>query len=58
MLNQKGQSIVEYIVVWSALVATILVLAYGKLKPAVTTMMDTSAEVITTSMDKFLDAVD
>ena len=54
--KEKGQSTLEYIAVFAAIVAAILVFAYAKLKPAVQSVMDTSASNITTAASKFTPA--
>lgn len=51
--KNKAQSTLEYITVFSAIVAAILVLAYTKLKPAVEKVLDSSAGKITTASDNF-----
>lgn len=51
--KNKAQSTLEYITVFSAIVAAILVLAYTKLKPAVSSVMDSAAGKITTAADNF-----
>lgn len=51
--KSKAQSTLEYITVFSAITAAILVLAYTKLKPAVEKVLDSSADKITTAADNF-----
>jgi hypothetical protein len=46
MRSRKGQSIVEYIVVWSALIAVILVMAYAMLQPGQTKVLERSKVVL------------
>lgn len=51
--KSRAQSTLEYITVFSAIVAAILVLAYTKLKPAVGKVLDSAADKIESSADKF-----
>ncbi len=51
--KNKAQSTLEYITVFSAIVAAILILAYAKLKPAVSGVMDSAVSKITTAADNF-----
>lgn len=51
--KKKGQSSLEYIVIFSAIVVAILVLAYTKIKPAVSTLLDSAAAKITTAAGTF-----
>ncbi|MBU1124502.1 MAG: class III signal peptide-containing protein [Candidatus Omnitrophica bacterium] len=52
-IRRKGQGTLEYITVFAAIVAAILIFAYAKLKPAVETVMDSSADKITTAAETF-----
>lgn len=45
--REKAQSTLEYIIVFSAIVAAILVFAYSKMKPAVEQVFNSSAAKIT-----------
>jgi len=51
--KRKGQSTLEYITLFAAIVAAIVIFAYLKLKPAVESVMNSSANKITTAADKF-----
>jgi len=54
MLNRtKGQSTLEYIAVFAAIVGAIVILAYTKMKPAVEKVMDSSAAKVTQSATDF-----
>lgn len=51
--KRRGQSTLEYITIFAAIVAAILVFAYAKLKPAVENVMDSAATKIQTATDTF-----
>ncbi|MFA5350127.1 MAG: hypothetical protein WC357_02200 [Candidatus Omnitrophota bacterium] len=51
--RERGQSTLEYIAVFAAIVGAIIVFAYAKLKPAVQNVMDSSATKITTATSDF-----
>ncbi len=51
--KRKGQSTLEYITVFAAIVAAILIFAYGALKPAVKNVLDASATRITNATGNF-----
>lgn len=51
--NKKAQSTLEYITVFTAIVAAIVILAYAKLQPAVNSMLDASAQKITDAAAQF-----
>jgi len=51
--RERGQSTLEYIAVFAAIVGAIIVFAYAKLKPAVENVMDSSATKITTATSDF-----
>ncbi|MDD2927402.1 MAG: hypothetical protein PHE30_00940 [Candidatus Omnitrophica bacterium] len=51
--NNRGQSTLEYIAVFAAIVGAIIIFAYAKLKPAVQNVMDSSATKITTATSDF-----
>jgi uncharacterized protein (UPF0333 family) len=51
--KRKGQSTLEYIVVFAAIVAAILGFAFIKLQPAVESVMDSSALQITNAATNF-----
>jgi len=51
--KRKAQSTLEYIVVFSAIVAAIVVFAYSKLKPSVEKVMDSSAGKINAAATQF-----
>lgn len=54
MLNhRKGQSTLEYIAVFTAVVAAIVILAYSKLQPAVSSVLDASAAKISSAAQDF-----
>jgi hypothetical protein len=52
--KRRGQSTLEYIAVFAAIVAAILVFAYTKMKPAVEGVMDSSANGITSAASRFV----
>lgn len=51
--KRKGQSTLEYIAVFAAIVGAIVIFAYSKMKPAVEKIMDSSATKITNSANDF-----
>lgn len=51
--KRKGQSTLEYITVFAAIVAAIVIFSYSKLKPAVENMMNASATKINNSTNNF-----
>lgn len=51
--KRKGQSTLEYIIVFTAIVAAILGIAYTTLKPAVQGVMTSAANKITNAADAF-----
>ena len=51
--KNKGQSTLEYIAVFAAIVGAIVFFAWSKMKPAVQNVMDSSATKITTAADSF-----
>ncbi len=51
--NKKAQSTLEYITLFTAIVAAIVILAYAKLQPAVNSMLDASAGKITAAAENF-----
>ena len=51
--RKRGQSTLEYIAVFAAIVGAIIVFAYTKLKPAVQNVMDSSATKISTATSNF-----
>lgn len=51
--KKKGQSTLEYIIVFSAIVAAILIFAYQKLNPAVEKILNSTATEIEDASDKF-----
>lgn len=53
MFREKGQSTLEYITVFAAIVAAIVIFAFAKLKPAVEDVMDSSAGKITNAASEF-----
>ncbi|UCC95661.1 MAG: hypothetical protein JSW40_02650 [Candidatus Omnitrophota bacterium] len=54
MTKRKGQSILEYIIVLSAIVAAVLAASKELIKPAVRDMMDDASKVIQEKSDDFL----
>ena len=50
---KKGQSTMEYIIVFSAIVIAILVLAYGKLKTGVDGVLGAAQSKMTNAAAKF-----
>lgn len=50
--NRKGQNILEYVIVLTAIIAVIIIAAAGPIKDAVTKAMDDAAESIKTSTGK------
>ncbi len=55
--GKRGQSTLEYITVFAAIIAAIVVFAYLKLKPAVTKVLDSSSNRIQAAADEFNDDV-
>jgi len=54
MLRKKrGQSTLEYITLFAAIVAAIVLFAYAKMKPAMEKVMDSSATKITNAAANF-----
>lgn len=53
LTKRKGQSTLEYITVFAAIVAAILVFAYTKLNPAVQSVLNASATKITNATANF-----
>lgn len=51
--ERKAQSTLEYITVFTAIVAAIVVLAYAVLKPAVGKLMNAAADKIGDAADQF-----
>ncbi|MGD0336994.1 MAG: class III signal peptide-containing protein [Candidatus Omnitrophota bacterium] len=51
--RQKGQSTLEYIIVFAAIVVAVLLIAYNTLKPAVIGVMNASATKITNASATF-----
>jgi Flp pilus assembly pilin Flp len=51
--KNKGQSTLEYVAVFAAIVAAIVVFAWSQLNPAVQSVMDSSATKITTATTDF-----
>ena len=51
--RKRGQSTLEYIAVFAAIVGAIIVFAYTKLKPALQNVMDSSATKISTATSNF-----
>ena len=45
-LNRKGQSTLEYVIIWTAIIAAILIGANSFLKPAVEGAIDTTSTKI------------
>lgn len=50
---RKGQSTLEYITIFTAIVVAILVFAYTKFRPAVERVLDQSAQEIKEEVAKF-----
>ena len=46
-LNRKGQSTLEYVIIWTAIIAAILVAANTFLRPAIEGAVDTTSTKIT-----------
>lgn len=55
MRSRKGQSILEYVIVLTVIVAAIAVAAGSAIKPAVEHSMDKAASSIETAVDKLPD---
>ena len=53
--NKKGQSTIEYIVVFTAITLALVVVAYTKLKPAVEDLMGKTAAKITADAGELVD---
>jgi uncharacterized protein (UPF0333 family) len=53
MSKKKGQSTLEYVIVFSVVIIAILAFAWTKLRPAVEKVLDKSATTITTKADTF-----
>ena len=53
LTRNKGQSILEYITVFTAIVAVIVLLAMTKLKPAISHLLDNAAAKIQNSGTNF-----
>jgi len=51
--KKKGQSTLEYITVFAAIVAAIVIFSYSNLKPAVENMMNASATKINNATSNF-----
>lgn len=51
--KRKGQSTLEYITVFVAIVAAIVAVAFTKLKPAVNNVIDSAANKITDATTEF-----
>ncbi|MDO8748254.1 MAG: hypothetical protein Q7J72_03945 [Candidatus Omnitrophota bacterium] len=51
--RRKGQSTLEYITVFAAIVAAIVIFSYSTLKPAVQNMMNASATKINNATSSF-----
>lgn len=51
--KRNAQSTLEYITVFAAIVAAVLVFAYAKLKPSVQKVMDSAATKIGSAADDF-----
>jgi len=51
--NKRGQSTLEYIVVFTAIVAGILVFAWTQLRPAVSNVMNSASTRITNAATTF-----
>ncbi len=51
--KRRGQSTLEYIIVFTAIVAAILIFAYKTLNPAVGNVMGSAASRITNAADTF-----
>lgn len=53
LVKKKGQSTLEYITVFAAIVAAIVIFAFAKLKPAVENVMDSTSTKITDAATSF-----
>lgn len=51
--KRNGQSTLEYIALFTAVVAAIAIMAYSKLKPAVESILDSAANKITQAAGNF-----
>jgi len=51
--RKRGQSTLEYIIVFAAVVLAVLIIAYTTLKPAVNSVMTASANKITNATATF-----
>ncbi|MFH1245204.1 MAG: hypothetical protein V1662_01840 [Candidatus Omnitrophota bacterium] len=50
--NRKGQSTLEYVIIWTAVVAAILIAAKTALQPAVTGAVTSASGKITTEVGR------
>lgn len=51
--KRKGQSTLEYITIFVAIVAAVVILAYAKFKPAMTNLYDGVASKLTNAAETF-----
>lgn len=51
--KKKGQSTLEYITVFAAIIAAVLIFAFAKLKPAVENVMGSAATKVNTAATNF-----
>ena|GEM_PF-2681958 len=54
--KKRGQSTLEYIIVFVAIIAAILVFAYSRLRPSIGNLFDGTANKITNSAQTFSNA--
>ena len=55
MRNKRGQSVLEYVIVLTAIIAIIIVAATTFIKPAVQQSMDDASQAITTATGKLVE---
>ena len=57
LLNRKGQSTLEYVIIWTAIIAAILVAANTFLKPAIEGAVGTTSAKITEEVDDLVGGI-
>ena len=55
MRNKRGQSVLEYVIVLTAIIAIIIVAATALIRPAVEQSMTDASEAITTATGKLVE---
>ena len=55
--NKRGQSVLEYAIIWTAIVGAILIAATKYLKPEVDDTLDKTSAKIGTEVERFVNEV-